>query len=361
MRGVVGQPVVGQAGGPIVHDLLSPTVSVWETGSGMLKFAALSACVALALLGSGVVSAQSRSAPGAGTPAPIGAQARIPFPEVEAQLREQFPEYIGFGVYGGTLYLAVNSTDPAVRLRILRAVQAGHADFLQVLRAQPGQVRFLQGSAKKYLTAARKALGKVRGISFSEPAARIERLVVGLQHPSQRDEAEAVFRAAGIPLDAVLIVTIPPRTLPTGPALDVRLEARLQIPAAVRQGEKLPITLTVRNTGQGVVTFEHGACDFQVEIRRVITKEIVLPVPSEQICPDIGYTATFASGQRKVLASHQWKVQTMDWKKLPPGEYEVRASFGPIVRFIPNRTHYVRPTQYILPAPVRFKVLDSQP
>ncbi|MDL2345481.1 hypothetical protein QOL99_15175 [Deinococcus sp. MIMF12] len=321
----------------------------------MLKFAAIQAWVTLALLGPGVASAQSYSAPGAGVPAPIRAQNSNPFPEVEARLHEQFPEYIGFEVYGGTLYLAVNSADPAIRLRILRAVQAGHADFLRVLRAQPGQVRFLQGSAKEYLAAANKALGKVRGVTFAAPQARIERLVVGLQHHSQRDEAEAVFRAAGVPLGAVLIVTSSAaRSLPTGPALNAPLEAKLQVSATIRQGQTLPITLTVRNTSQSVVTFEHGACDFHIEIRRVMTGEIVLPVPTMETCITIGYAASFQPGQTKELASYQWKVETMDWKTLPPGEYEVCASFGPVLGVVPHP-----PLPYLLPAPVRFKVLGS--
>ena len=319
----------------------------------MPKPAALHACVVLALSVQGGVSAQPSPAPAASPPTSAKSQGSYVFPNVEARLHEQYPEYIGFEVYGGTLYLAVNSSDPAVRLRILRAVQAAHAPFSPVLRAQ--QVRFLQGSAEEHLAAANDALRNVRGQTLSQPRPRIERLVVGLQHPYQRDEAEALFCAAGVRLDAVVIITSPAvRPLPTGPALTAPLEAKLQVPATVRQGEKLPITLRVRNTCQNVVEFEHGACDFHVEIRRVTTGEGVLPIPTMETCITIGYTATFQPGEEKELASRQWKVETMDWKTLAPGEYELRASFGPVLGVVRNQ-----PLPYILPAPVRFKVLGS--
>lgn len=295
-------------------------------------------------------SAQSLAAPPAVSSVRTQPQDINPFPGTEEQLHERYPEYIGFEVYGGTLYLAVNSTDPVVRLQILRAVQAGHASFLQVLGAQPGQVRFLQGSRVEFLAVAYEALKAVRGQTFSQSGSRLERLVFGLRDPSQRDEAEAVFRAAGVPLDAVVIVTVPPHALPTGPALNAPLEAKLSLPATVRQGQHLPISLIVRNTGSSVVAFEHGACDFHMEIRRLATKEIVLPVPSMEVCVSIGYQASFQPGQSKTLASGQWKVETMDWKTLPPGEYELRATFGALFGV-------GSPQPYLLPAPVKFRVL----
>ncbi|UQN10608.1 hypothetical protein [Deinococcus sp. QL22] len=321
----------------------------------MLKSVAIQSGASLVLLSQGLTaSGQSLPAPVAISAVLVQPQDTNPFPMIEEQLHKQYPEYIGFEVYGDTLYLAVNSTDPAVRLQILRAVQAGHNSFLQVLGARPGQVRFLQGSGVKYLAAADDALNHIRGRTFSQFASRLERVVVGLQHPSQRDEAEAVFRAAGVPLDAVVIFTLPPRALPTGPALNAPLAAKLSLPGTVRQGKTLPISLLVRNTGSSVVAFEYGACDFHMEVRRVATKrkEIVLPVPSMEVCLTIGYQATFEPGQTKALASAQWTVETMDWKKLPPGEYELRATFGPLLGVGSDQGQ-----PYLLPAPVKFKVL----
>lgn len=325
----------------------------------MLKYAAIQAFMVLGLLGQGATaSVQSSSFPDGGSPTPVRTQDTYLFAEVETRLHEQHPEYIGFEVYDGTLFLAVNSTDAAVRLRILRAVQASHAPFLQVLQAHPGRVRFLQGSADaEHLAAASDTLKDVRGLTFVHRTARVERLVIGLLYPSQRDEAEAAFHAAGVPLDAVLIVTPAPGVLPTGPALDARYEAALQVPATIRQGEDLPITLSVRNVGPVSLEFEYGACDFHVEIWKVAPNEVILPLPSGQACIAIGYQAIFPPGRTQVLAFRKWKVETTDWKRLPPGEYEVRAAFGPLMQASANQAQYVPPTQYILPAPVRFEVL----
>ncbi|MFC4637010.1 hypothetical protein [Deinococcus hohokamensis] len=300
-------------------------------------------------------------------PLPVHAQApsrpatnpsRLPdtyrFADVEERLHEQYPEYVGFEVYDGTLFLNVDSLDASVRLRVLRDVVQAHASFLEGLRTVPGRVRFLHGVPDvDAWIAAGTAVRGIRGVTGVYHGSRIERLVIELQYPNQRHDAERRLRAAGVFPNAVLIITPAPPPFPTGPALDGGYQATLQVSSQVRQGEQLPITLYLRNLGDKLLTFAHGACDFHLEIRRVETEAVVLPGEGQVACLDVGYRVALLPGQAVTLAARTWRAQGTDGRALTPGEYEVRAVFGPVG--LPNASQ--RPTQYIHVAPVRFMVI----
>lgn len=51
------------------------------------------------------------------------------FADVEDRLHEQYPAYVGFEVYGSTLFLDVDSLKSGLRLRVLRTVQRRQAPF----------------------------------------------------------------------------------------------------------------------------------------------------------------------------------------------------------------------------------------
>lgn len=279
------------------------------------------------------------------------------FTDVEAQLHARYPAYVGFEVYAGTLYLNVDTWDPRLRQEILQAVLQGHAPFLSSGRVASGGVQVLQGRVDDEARfAASASLPRIRGLTFLHREARIDRLVIGLEYPNQRDEAERALQAAGVPLDAVLIVTPAPPPLPWGRVLPGAYQATLRVPSEVRQGEKVTLSLQVRNTGRTALTFGHGACDFQVEIRRVATGEVVLPLPGNQACIAVGYEANLQPGAVKTLASREWTAETTDWQALPPGEYEVRAVFGPASAG-PDAAVSRPLMRFIQPTPVRFRIL----
>lgn len=125
----------------------------------------------------------------------------------------------------------------------------------------------------------------------------------------------------------------------------------------MRQGEKVTVSLQVRNTGLKALTFGHGACDFHVEILRVATGEVVLPLPGNQACIAVGYEAHIQPGAVKTLASRAWTAETTDWQALSPGEYEVRAAFGPVSAGSESSQGAMPPRPFIQPAPVRFRIL----
>lgn len=77
-------------------------------------------------------------------------------------------------------------------------MQRLHAPFLTPLGARPGRVRFLQGVPdSEALATAETAVGRLRGLTFVHHGSRIERLVVGLEFPAQRGQAERELRDAG--------------------------------------------------------------------------------------------------------------------------------------------------------------------
>lgn len=133
-------------------------------------------------------------------------------------------------------------------------------------------------------------------MTFVHHGARIERLVIGLQYANQYGQAQRFLRAAGVPPGTVLLITAPPVPLPSGPVLPGRERAALQGPALARQGDVLTLTLTARNLGPDVLAFGYGACDLQVEIRRVPTGEVVLPLPGRPTCRSIGSDASVRGG-----------------------------------------------------------------
>lgn len=279
------------------------------------------------------------------------------FADVETHLHARYPAYVGFEVYAGTLYLNVDTRDARLRQEILQAVLQGHAPFLSSARMASGGVQILQGRVDDEARfAASASLPRIRGLTFLHREARIDRLVIGLEYPNQRDEAERALQAAGVPLDAVLIVTPAPPPLPWGRVLPGAYLATLGVPQTVRQGEKVTVSLQVRNTGRTALTFGHGACDFHLEIRRVATGEVVLPLPGDRACLDVGYQAEIQPGTVKTLVSRAWTAETTDWQALPPGEYEVRAVFGPVSAG--PEASVSRPLmRFIQPTPVRFRIL----
>ncbi|MFC4640327.1 hypothetical protein [Deinococcus hohokamensis] len=251
------------------------------------------------------------------------------FPATDDELHEKYPEYVGFEVYDGTLFLNVDSLDASLCLRVLRDVLRTHSAFLEALQAVPGRVRFLRSVPdQEVLDAAEAAVRNVRGVTGVSHGSRIGRLVIELQYPNQRPGAGPSGRW-GV-LECRADSHAPAAPFPAGAALAGSYQPALQVSPLVRQGEKLPITLHLRNEGPRLLTFEQGACDLHVEIRRVGTNAVVLPGQGHRLCLDLGYRAALLPGQRTALASWTWTAQGTNSRPLAPGAYEVRAVFGPV-------------------------------
>lgn len=129
----------------------------------------------------------------------------------DAALALKAPAFAGLWVNGPGVVLAVTSTDPAERQRVVGAVRAQRGEDLKSSGHDLSRVSFVtvkynaaQLSRLRYLARGLRGWNTV-GVDVKENKLKVE-----FQLPQYRDEAARFFASKGVPADALLLVAPSP-------------------------------------------------------------------------------------------------------------------------------------------------------
>ena len=270
----------------------------------------------------------------------------------DAALALRAPAFAGLWVEGKGVALAVTSTDPAARQRVLAEVEKRRGADLKTSGHTLAAPRFVpvQYSAVQ-LSQARFLARGLRGWNEIYVDVKANKLHIAFQHAAYRQQAADFFRQKGIPADALDLVAEPSPTLPPRSTLSQPHRAALNVPAQVAQGDVLPLSFKLTNTGSKPISLARGCFTFKYRVLNAMTGAEVRPVPAPGACPDVAYPPlVVASGQTgELIAQGRWPVfwDLLDTRGqvVPPGKYVLQAAYGQgkdAVR-APDVTFTVRP------------------
>lgn len=226
----------------------------------------------------------------------------------DAALALRAPAFAGLWVEGGGVALAVTSTDPAARRQVLAEVkkqrgaslnQTGHT--LTAPRFVPVKYNAAQLSQARFL-----ARG-LRGWSEIYVDVKANKLHIAFQHAAYRQQAAEFFRQKGIPADALDLVAAASPTLPPRSTLSQPHRAALNVPAQVAQGDILPLSFKLTNTGRKPISLAQGCFTFKYRVLNATTGTEVRPVP--------------APG-----AVRKWALHRSSLRRVRPGNWLLRAA-----------------------------------
>lgn len=253
----------------------------------------------------------------------------------DAALALRAPAFAGLWVEGGGVALAVTSTDPAARRQVLAEVkkqrgaslnQTGHT--LTAPRFVPVKYNAAQLSQARFL-----ARG-LRGWSEIYVDVKANKLHIAFQHAAYRQQAAEFFRQKGIPADALDLVAAASPTLPPRSTLSQPHRAALNVPAQVAQGDILPLSFKLTNTGRKPISLAQGCFTFKYRVLNATTGTEVRPVPAPGGCAQVGSPPlVVAPGQTgELVAQGRWPVfwDLLDTRGqvVAPGKYVLQAAYG---------------------------------
>ena len=255
----------------------------------------------------------------------------------DAALALQAPAFAGLWVEGGGVALAVTSTDPAARRQVLSEVkkqrgvslnQTGHT--LAAPRFVPVKYNAAQLSQARFL-----ARG-LRGWDEIYVDVKANKLHIAFQHAAYRQQAAEFFRQKGIPADALNLVAAasPSPTLPPRSTLNQPHRAALNVPAQVAQGDILPLSFKLTNTGSKPISLAQGCFTFKYRVLNATTGAEVRPVPAPGACAQVGSPPLVVAPSQtgELVAQGRWPVfwDLLDThgQVVAPGKYVLQAAYG---------------------------------
>lgn len=276
--------------------------------------------------------------------------ARLNPDQRNAEIARRAPAYAGTYIENGRLHVVVTSMIPFDQAAAVRELFAVLGPDLHARGFTPDSVVFVPGdfNALELLRAKEAALA-FDGWMTVDIDQTVNRVFLTVQFREMEVAAPAYFAEQGLP-EGIVVVSGVPRTLHVGPEPRAPHQARLVLPAQVAQGDVLPITLQMTNTGREPLELSFGGCDTRIEVRDATTGTVVLPVPAPDVCGDVLVVRRLPPHTSVAFPAMEWNLQTPRGRMIPPGRYVVHVTFalepGPEV---------------IQPAPQPFEVLPGDP
>ncbi|WP_159066068.1 hypothetical protein [Deinococcus ficus] len=276
--------------------------------------------------------------------------ARLDPDQRNAEIARRAPTYGGMYTENGRLHVVVTSMIPFDQAAAVRELFAVLGPDLRARGHTPESVVFIPGefNALELLQAKEAALA-FDGWMTVDIDQSVNRVFLTVQFREMEAAAPTYFAEQGLP-EGIVVVSGQPLSLHAGPEPRAPHQARLVLPARVAQGDVLPVTLQVRNTGSAPLQLSFGACAVRMEVRDAATGAVVLPVPPPEACVDSLAIRILPPNTTLALPIEEWNLRTPRGRMLPPGRYVVHVTFalepGPEV---------------IQPAPQPFEVRPGDP
>lgn len=276
--------------------------------------------------------------------------ARLDPDQRNAEIARRAPTYGGMYTENGRLHVVVTSMIPFDQAAAVRELFTVLGPDLRARGHTPESVVFIPGefNALELLQAKEAALA-FDGWMTVDIDQSVNRVFLTVQFREMEAAAPAYFAERGLP-EGIVVVSGLPRTLHVGPEPRAPYQAQLVLPARVAQGDVLPVTLQVRNTGEELLELSSGGCDMRIEVRDAGTGAVVLPVPAPEVCGDVLVVRRLPPHTSVAFPVMEWNLRTPRGRLIPPGRYVVHVTFalepGPEV---------------IQPAPQPFEVRPGDP
>ncbi|MDP9765205.1 hypothetical protein [Deinococcus enclensis] len=278
--------------------------------------------------------------------------ARLNLDQRNAEIARRASAYGGMYTENGRLHVVVTSMIPFDQAAAVRELFTVLGRDLRARGFTPESVVFVPGEFNALdLLRAKEAALRFDGWMSVDIDAAVNRVFLAVQFPEMEAVAPAFFAEQGLP-EGIVVTSGPYRSLHVGPELREPHQARLVLPARIAQGDVLPITLEVTNTGHEPLRLAFGACALRMEVRHAQTGEVVRPVSSEEACEDSAVIRVLPPRTALPFVVQEWNLQTPRGRVLPPGRYVVAVTLAVGTGPAP---------EVIQPPPQAFEVLPGDP